>query len=464
MGDIFHSFPPGFVFGAATSAYQIEGGCQADGKGPSIWDVFCGQPGRIEAGDTGEVACDHYHRVQGDVALMRRLGLQGYRFSVSWPRVLPQGRGAANPAGLDFYDRLVDGLLAAGIEPNLTLYHWDLPQALELLGGWRNRDVACWFADYASLMGRRLGDRVRLWATHNEPWCTAFFAHSQGIFAPGLKLPAREVNQVIHHILLSHGKAVSALRAAAPQPPRVGIVWNLAPVVPQGPGDLAAARRAWEFDNAWWLDPVFKGRYPQLGWEQRGADVPEVLPGELEQIGQPLDWVGQNYYFPIRYQEDPAAGPSRARKMEAPESAPKYEWGWEVRPEGLTTLLGEFTRRYGRMPIYISENGYCRFHEGLDAEGRVRDGARQDYLRRHLMACRAALEAGVDLRGYYAWSLLDNFEWSTGYKPQFGLVHVDRGSLVRTPKDSALWYRDAIVQGGFAAPGEDFADLLAPRP
>jgi beta-glucosidase len=408
------------------------------------------------------MACDHYHRFAADVALMRQLGLKGYRFSVSWPRVLTQGRGAANPAGLDFYDRLVDALLAAGIEPNLTLYHWDLPQALELLGGWRNRDVAGWFADYASLMGKHLGDRVRLWATHNEPWCTAFFAHSQGGFAPGLKLPDKQVYQVVHHILLSHGKAVSALRAAAPKPPRVGIAWNLAPIVPEGPGDLEAARRAWEFENAWWLDPVFKGRYPRLGWEQRGSDVPEVLPGDLEQISQPLDWVGQNYYFPIRYQDDPSAGPAKARKIAVPPSAPQSDWGWEVRPDGLLTLLGEFTRRYGKMPTYITENGYCRFKESVGPDGRVHDTARLDYLRRHLKACRAALDGGADLRGYYAWSLLDNFEWSSGYKPQFGLVHVDRGTQARTPKDSALWYRDTIAQRGFSDRREDLQDLLAP--
>jgi len=464
MDEIFHSFPPGFAFGAATSAYQIEGGRSDDGKGPSIWDEFCDQPGRIQAGDKGDVACDHYHRWQEDVELMAGLGLKGYRFSISWPRVMPSGRGTVNAAGLSFYDRLVDALLARGIEPNLTLYHWDLPQALELEGGWRNRDVASWFADYASAVARRLGDRVRLWSTHNEPWCTAFFAHSHGIFAPGLKLPAREVNQVVHHILLSHGKAVSALRAAAPKPVQAGIVWNLAPVVPHGPGDVEAARRAWEFDNAWWLDPVYKGRYPELGWQQRGADVPEVLAGDLELISQPLDWVGQNYYFPIRYAEDPSAGPARARKVEAPASAPKNDWGWEVAPEGLSTLLAEFTRRYGSMPTYISENGYCRFGEGLGADGQLHDAERQAYLRGHLLACQQAMQAGADIRGYYAWSLLDNFEWSTGYKPQFGLVHVDRSTLARTPKASALWYRDAIAGRGFKAPSQAFADLLRPRP
>ena len=432
-------FPEGFVWGTATAAFQVEGG--AGERGECIWDQFCRWPGKVFRGDTGDVADDHYHRYREDVALMAGLGLKGYRFSISWPRVLPQGVGDINQRGLDFYDRLVDELLRAKIEPYVTLYHWDLPSALQRLGGWAARESVCRFAEYAGLVARRLGDRVHKWITHNEPWVVAFLGNLSGVHAPGWEDMGLAL-QIAHHLLLSHGLAGDALRAQGDGSTRVGITLNLSPAYPASgsPADVAAAARHDGYLNRWFLDPVFRGRYPEDMWGLYGYMVPRVAPGDMEIIARPIDFLGVNYY-------------SRAVVKDAPDGFlgyatvhPEGEYtamDWEVYPQGLTDLLVRLNKDYGSPVMYITENG-CAYEDVLTTDGQVHDAKRVDYLRAHFNAAHKAIEQGVRLAGYFVWSLMDNFEWAYGYSRRFGITYVDFQTQVRTLKDSAR-YCAAVV-------------------
>jgi beta-glucosidase len=441
-------FPDGFLWGAATSAYQIEGSPLADGAGLSNWHVFTHEPGRTADGQTGDVACDHYRRWRGDIALMRELRLQAYRFSLSWSRVLPAGTGKVNGPGLDFYDRLVDGLLTAGIKPVPTLFHWDLPQALDERGGWANRDCAEWFADYARVVFARLGDRVDHWTTLNEPWVVVDAGFVHGTHAPGRRdLAAAPL--AAHNLLRGHGLAVRCLRAEAPG--RIGIVVNLEPKDPatDSPADLEATRRADAYMNRWYLDALRLGRYPEEMKDIFGADWPEFPAGDFAVIGEPIDFLGLNYYTRSVNRADPTATPVGAAPVRQP-GVVYTELGWEVRPDSLREVLGWIKARYGDLPIYITENGAAFTDPRVDALGRVADGPRIEYFRSHLQAVRAAIADGVDVRGYFAWSLLDNFEWACGYDKTFGLVQVDFATQARTIKDSGRFYREVIVSHGQA--------------
>ncbi len=442
------SFPNQFLWGAATSAYQIEGAWNEDGKGESIWDRFVHQPGHILDQGTGDVACDHYHRMAEDVALMQELGLRSYRFSISWPRILPSGRGKVNPKGLGFYDRLVDRLLAADILPNVTLYHWDLPQALQELGGWFNRDSADWFADYARVVFDRLGDRVPLWTTHNEPGVAAFVGYGEGHHAPGIRDPL-QAYQVVHHLLLSHSRVVQLFRQGGYHG-QIGIVLNLNHHLPASDReeDLAACDRAHAQNAGLFLDPLFHGHYPAVVLDRIGPWQPRLEAGDLELIRQPIDFLGVNYYATWSIAHDPAASPLQLRS--SPVSAPGWghtEMGWGINPPGLTAVLLDVKDRCHNPPVYITENG-CALPDEPDESGFVADQGRIDFLRAHLEAAFEALQAGVDLRGYYVWSLMDNFEWAMGYRPRFGLVRVEYDTGRRIPKQSAHWYRRVIQQNG----------------
>lgn len=435
-------FPDDFLWGAATSSYQVEGAALEDGRGECIWTRFSHAPGNTYNGDTGDVACDHYHRYRQDVALMAELGLQAYRFSISWPRVIPQGTGATNPAGLDFYDRLVDELLAHHIEPFATLYHWDLPQALQDRGGWENPDSIGWFCDYAALMTQRLGDRVRHWITQNEPWVVAFLGHYFGRHAPG-KRDLAAACRVAHNVLLSHGAAAPLIRQHVPQA-RVGITLDLIDIQPasSSPEDVAAAQREDGFRNRWFLDPVFRGRYPddivgRLGTALEGIDLTSV-----SQAAVPLDFLGINYYS----RNVVAASPyGLLNTQPVPMNGrPHTSMGWEVYPEGLYHVLVRVTHEYGPPALYVTENG-AAFDDPPPVDGVVEDPQRQAYLEAHCQACEQAIAQGVPLKGYFAWSLMDNFEWAEGYRMRFGLVYVDFATLERIPKRSALYYRDLIA-------------------
>ncbi len=425
-------FPPGFVWGVATSAYQIEGAAHEDGRGPSIWDTFSHTPGNTFQGHTGDVACDHYHRYPQDIDLIAGLGVDAYRFSIAWPRVQPTGKGVWNPKGLDFYDRLVDGLLAKGIAPHATLYHWDLPQALQDEGGWGARDTTDRFAEYADVMGQRLGDRLATLCTHNEPWCTAHLGHRIGQFAPGARDPQLAI-QVAHHLLLSHGKALLALRASGVKTP-LGIVLNQSSVTPATAcaADAALAEREYALFVRWFMDPIFLKRYPTAP----GVSIyPVAHENDFEAIAQPLDFLGINYYTRIWASSEEPPRP-------APELLGASDMGWENHPQGLTELLLQNHREYTLPPVYITENGTACADRLVD--GRVNDTERIEYMRSHLGAIRAAIEGGVDVRGFFYWSLLDNYEWNSGYDKRFGLIHVDYETQMRTPKDSAGWYRNFI--------------------
>jgi beta-glucosidase len=419
------AFPEGFVWGAATAAYQIEGGATADGRGPSIWDRFSHTPGRVTNGETGDVACDHYHRYREDVALMAELGLDAYRFSVSWPRVLPEGTGRVNEAGLDFYDRLVDELLAHGITPHMTLYHWDLPQALENAGGWPDRSTATAFADYASVVAGRLGDRVRHIATFNEPYVVADHGYRIGSHAPGRTDPDAAL-AAAHTLLVAHGLGVEAIRAAAPDA-SVGIVLNFHPAHPASGHalDLEAAQHAHDEVNRWFLDPVTGRGYPEDTVQAWGWRRDEVLAGDMELIAAPIDFLGVNYYC-RHIVRSPLLPP-----LPLPEEE-QTEMGWEVYPEGLTEVLEFVASRTGALPLYVTENGAAYPLNGNPAS----DPERVSFLHRHFEAARTAVERGIPLRGYFVWSLLDNFEWAHGYRHRFGIVHVDFDTLERTVRDS----------------------------
>ena len=439
-------FPPDFLWGAATSAYQIEGSPLADGAGPSVWHRFAHTPGRTAGGETGDIACDHYRRMPEDVALMADLGLQAYRFSVAWGRVFPEGTGPMNRTGLDFYDRLVDRLAEAGIEPLLTLYHWDLPAALDDRGGWLNRDAAGWFADYARAVHARLGDRVSRWVTLNEPWVVMDGGYVRGGLAPGHRVHA-EGARVAHHLLLAHARGTAALRAEGAR--EVGLAVNLEPKVPAADRleDVAAAARADAYTNRLFLDPLMHGRYPDELADVFGAAWPAFAAADLDEIQTAPDFLGVNYYARAVVEDAPDEPPERARRLRQPRH-PYTDMGWEVYAPALRDLLVALRDRYGDVPLYVTENGAATADPPQPVGGRVADPLREAYLHDHLRAVREAVERGVDVRGYFAWSLLDNFEWAFGYAKRFGLVHVDFETQVRTPKQSAAFYCDVIASNG----------------
>ncbi len=448
-------FPTDFVWGAATAAYQIEGATREDGRGPSVWDEFSHTPGKVDNGDTGDIACDHYHRVEADVKLMAELGLHSYRFSISWPRVMPDGRTRVNQAGLAWYHRLVELLLEHGIAPCPTLFHWDLPLGLEDIGGFRNRDTASWFADYAALMAQEFGDRVTMWSTFNEPWCYAYLGHGSGVHAPGLTEPAAAVS-VAHHQLLAHGLAVEAMRSER-DGLALGIVINPSGVIAEGSptADADEIRMIDGIHNRWWFDGVLNGEYPADVMDRYDHLAAAVLDGDLATVSQPIDWIGINYYFDIlvRGTDSTTAAMPEYPTVTGTEPSPTRpvhtDMGWPITPDGFTELLTRLHRDYPNLPpVYITENG-CAFDDPV-IDGRCSDQRRIDYLNLHLRALRDAIHEGVDVRGYYQWSLLDNFEWALGYDKRFGIVHVDFDTLERTPRDSAHWYADVIRRNGLA--------------
>ena len=430
-----NTFPPKFLWGAATASYQIEGAWNEDGKGESIWDHFSHTPGKIEDGLTGDIACDHFHRYPEDVALMRQLGLKAYRFSISWARVLPQGRGHVNPNGLDFYDRLVDALSAANIEPFLTLYHWDLPQALQNEGGWENRNTSFAFADYSALMVKRLGDRVKYWTTFNEPSVVAFDGNLSGEHAPGIQ-DLRVAYQVAHNLMVAHGLGVQAMRGANSNV-EAGIVLNLwmADPATDSPEDIAAAETAWDGGETFFLDPIFKGYYPLAAHELVGENLPKIQDGDMALISQHLDFVGINFYSRNLV--------SAAQKIDEVPGSEYTEMGWEVCAPALRRMLVKINHDYHLPPIYITENGSA-FQDEVSPDGKVHDPRRLDYLKQHFIQTRLAMQDGVDVRGFFVWSLLDNFEWGHGYTKRFGIIRVDYETQKRTIKDSGEWYRKVI--------------------
>ncbi len=437
-----HPFPSGFLWGAATSAYQVEGSPLADGAGPSIWHRFSHTPGRTAGGDTGDVACDHYRRWKDDVRLMADLGLGAYRFSIAWGRVLPAGRGRVNERGLDFYSRLVDALLEHGIRPSVTLYHWDLPAALDDRGGWLNPDVAGWFADYARVVFDRLDDRVTTWTTLNEPWVSSEIGYLAGDHAPGHRV-LHEAPIAAHNLMRAHRAAVEAYRAGGRH--EIGVVVNLEPKYPatDDPADVRAAGRATAYMNSRYLDPLLLGRYPEELPAIFGDAWPRFDENEVAALAVPIDFVGVNYYTRQVVRDDPSDVPVGVARVRQPRHA-HTEMDWEVWPKALTDVLVWVTERYGPIPIHVTENGAAFYDPPTADGGRVRDPLRVAYFRDHLRAVHRAMELGADVRAYYAWSLFDNFEWSFGYGKRFGIVHVDFETQERTPKDSALYYAEVI--------------------
>lgn len=441
------AFPGDFVWGCAASAYQVEGAWNEDGKGLSIWDTFCHTAGRIANGETGDIAVDHYHRYREDVALMAQLGLKAYRFSLSWARVLPEGTGAVNPAGLDFYDRLVDGLLQNQIEPILTLFHYDLPQPLQDQGGWPNRDTAWRFADYAKIMAEHFCDRVRWWIPHNEPFVTATAGYLTGEHAPGIHDPSAAL-AAAHNLLLSHGLAVQAIRAAAQSDVQVGIALNLSAVFPasDSEADHLAAARYDGFLNRMTLDPLFKQNYPEDIVELLDFFFPTIQPGDMETIGTPLDFVGLNYYTRAVVQHNPDVPVIEFNEVYPPDSS--YSQMWEIYPPGIYDLIMRVWKDYHPQKILITENGVC-VPDGVDVDGKVRDSRRIQYLQNHLTFIHQAIQEGAPVLGYLVWSLLDNFEWALGYQMRFGLIYVDFETQKRTVKNSGRWFSRTIAENGF---------------
>lgn len=447
------SFPDGFLWGAATAAYQIEGSVQADGRGQSIWDVFSSHRGSVRNGETGKIACDHYQRHAEDVALMSELGLRAYRFSIAWPRIQPSGSGQPNAAGLDFYDRLVDDLLSAGIHPIPTLYHWDLPQALEEAGGWQARDTASRFEAYAAIIASSFADRIDTFVTVNEPWVASHLGYGFGIHAPGLRR-ADAALSASHHMLLAHGLALRTIRAIVPGA-RVGAALNLTDVVPASaaPRDVEAAERLDGDRNRLFLEPLLTGRYPadMVAWF--GSAMFPIEDGDTKLISAAQDFLGVNYYtrehVRARRDDDPAEPhPQVGAASLVPDGVPQTAMGWGVEPDGLRNVLLGLTDRYPRLPaLLITENG-AAFDDRVEEDGSIDDVQRIDYIDRHLRATRSAIDAGANVMGYLCWSLLDNFEWTAGYGPRFGLVRVDYETQIRTPKRSARWYAQVIAANG----------------
>ncbi|MFF4860590.1 GH1 family beta-glucosidase [Streptomyces sp. NPDC001231] len=464
------TFPPAFLWGAATSAYQIEGAVREDGRTPSIWDTFSHTPGKTAGGETGDIAVDHYHRYRDDVALMADLGLNAYRFSISWPRVQPTGRGPAVQVGLDFYRRLVDELLERGIKPAVTLYHWDLPQELEDAGGWPERETALRFAEYAQIVGEALGDRVEQWITLNEPWCTAFLGYGSGVHAPGRTEPAATL-RAAHHLNLAHGLGAQALRSVMPARNSVAVSLNSSVIrtVSQDPADLAAARKIDDLANGVFHGPMLHGAYPATLLEATSSitDWSYVLDGDLRTAHQPLDALGLNYYTPalVSAADTTSEGP-RADGHGASAHSPwpgaddvafhqtpgdRTEMGWTIDPSGLHELIMRYSQEAPGVALYVTENG-AAYDDKVDADGRVHDPERIAYLHSHLAAVRRAITDGADVRGYYLWSLMDNFEWAYGYGKRFGAVYVDYSTLARIPKSSAHWYGRAARTGELPPP------------
>lgn len=452
------NFPENFLWGTATASYQIEGAVNEDGRGPSIWDTFSHTPGKTYRGDTGDIACDHYHRLEEDLDLMAELGLQAYRFSVAWPRIQPDGTGPANQKGLDFYRRLVDGLRQRGIEPMLTLYHWDLPQVLEDNGGWTNRETSGRFAEYTDILYEALSDSVSYWITLNEPWVASWLGHAYGIHAPGKTDPNAALSAT-HHLLLGHGLAMERMRSAG-DGNNLGVTLNLHPARPgrDRDADREAATRVDGQANRLYLDPLFRGEYPEdvfSYYRQHGADLSFVQEGDLDKISAPIDFLGVNYYFRHTVRDAPEETPSQvpfsdlqARPI-IPHAGEKTAMGWPVEPEGLTQMLVRIKEEYADVPIFVTENGRA-VHDYVDPEGEVKDEERVSYLDVHFRAVREAMDRGVDLRGYMVWSFLDNFEWAEGYAMRFGLVFVDYGTRKRIPKASARWYSEVIRRNGLS--------------
>ena len=447
-------FPSRFTWGVATSSYQIEGAAFEDGRSPSIWDTFCAAPGKVLNGDSGEVACDHYHRLESDLDLIAALGVNAYRFSVAWPRVIPQGRGEVNRAGLDFYSRLVDGLLARGITPWLTLYHWDLPQILQDKGGWPARDTALALGDYSAVVAGALGDRVKHFITINEPWVAAFLGYGAGIHAPG-HTDLAESFAASHHLLLAHGLAVQAIRANVPDA-QVGITLNLAAAYPatDSQADKAAAHRQDGFANRWYLDPVYGRGYPQDMVDLLGAASPQaqglVRGGDLETIGAASDFLGVNMYSRSVVEDAPGKGFLNVKQLRV-EGSEYTGFDWEVAPQSLTDLMLRLQKDYNPPALYITENG-ATYPDTVSDDGTVHDEARTRYFQQHIAALGAALTGGAKVAGYFAWSLMDNFEWAEGYDKRFGIVHVDFDTQTRTLKASGEWYRDFLARAQAGQP------------
>jgi beta-glucosidase len=452
------TFPESFVWGAATAAYQIEGAARDDGRGPSTWDVFCKRPGAVFEGHSGDVACDHYHRYRDDVGLMRELGLQAYRFSVSWSRVLPDGRSRINDAGLAFYDRLVDALLEAGIQPFCTLFHWDLPQALQLRGGWLNRDIGDWFGDYAAVLGTRLGDRVKLWVTQNEPQCYIGFGLGTGTHAPGLRLDVCDSLVAAHNSMRAHGKAVAALRGTA-RGSKIGYVLatQLGRPASDSAADLEAARVATfavrdrtHWNNAWWTDPIVLGKYPEDGLKLFGSEMPAFPDSDWNDLKNPIDFLGLNIYRADTYRADPVA---QFQMLPVPPGHPRSGVDWQpITPDAMYYGPRFFHERYA-LPSWITENGLST-RDQVFLDGKVHDPQRIDYMHRTLLELRRAMREGARVDGYLAWSLLDNFEWADGYKQRFGMIYVDYANQRRIPKDSYHWYKQVIASRGASLAGE----------
>lgn len=440
-----YTFSEDFLWGAATASYQVEGSPLADGAGASVWHRFAHTPGTTHRGENGDTACDHYHRWQEDVELMRALGLRAYRFSTAWPRILPEGTGKINQPGLDFYRRLVDALLENNITPMLTLFHWDMPAALQDRGGWANRDSADWFAEYAEVMFRSLGDRVPLWVTHNEPWVVMMLGHITGEHAPGIR-DIGAAARAGHHMLLGHAKAVQAFRSLNLPGAQIGLVTNLGPQQPasDSPMDLTVAGMWHDFINRLFLDPVFHGTYPESITSFLGEFGLPVQAGDMELIQTPINFLGVNYYTRNVVQFD-ALSPLGSRSV--PQEGLHTEMGWEVYPEGLYETLDWVQETYGNIPLYVTENG-AAFNDQISPQGAIDDQDRLDYLRQHFIQAHRALREGVPLKGYFVWSLLDNFEWAFGYTKRFGIISVDFVTQKRTLKSSARWYAEVIRLNG----------------
>ncbi len=451
-------FPDDFLWGTATAAYQVEGAVEEDGRGASIWDTFSHTPGNVVHGDTGDIACDQYHRLGEDLDLMSSLGIKAYRFSVAWPRIQPEGSGQVNKKGLDYYRRLVDGLRDRGIEPMLTLYHWDLPQALEDRGGWTSRETSERFAEYAGVVYEEFADSVKYWITLNEPWVSAWLGYGAGVHAPGVKDTGKAL-AATHHLLLGHGLALQEMRSLDREDNQLGVTLNLSPTRPatDEKADVEATRRVDGNANRIFLDPLFRGEYPEdvLDYYSSDSDFSFVRDGDLEVVSAPLDFLGVNYYMRHTVVDDRGdSNPKIAMRFEdleaatiLPPGAETTAMGWPVEPDGLTEILVRLHEEYTQLPLYVTENGVA-VHDYVDPEGNVDDEERVAFLDAHFRAVHDAMEQGVDLRGYMVWSLLDNFEWAEGYSKRFGIVYVDYGTQRRIPKASARWYADVIRRGG----------------